>query len=313
MKILSKTGTDEIATVYVAELDSGKKIEFVESVQPPIPLEKKWVLLISTLDGCPIECRFCDAGGYYNGKLTKEEIFTQIEFLINKRFPDKKVPVEKFKIQFARMGEPSFNLHVIDVLKELPTIYHAPGLLPSLSTIAPTGCDRFFEELLHVKKDLYDKRFQLQFSIHSTNNEKRDWLIPVKKWDFQQISSYGKDFYSKDGRKITLNFALAEESEIDPDILLDYFDPSIFLIKITPVNPTFKAIENNISSHILPEKEEYEIINKLQDAGYEVLLSIGELMENHIGSNCGQYITNYLKKNENIDGSYTYPLSKINE
>ena len=68
------------------------------------------------------------------------------------------------------------------------------------------------------------------------------------------------------------------------------------------------AKENKIASHILPEKGKYEIIDALREAGYEVILSIGELEENDIGSNCGQYVTNYLKQKEGAVAGYTYPL-----
>jgi hypothetical protein len=41
-------------------------------------------------------------------------------------------------------------------------------------------------------------------------------------------------------------------------------------------------------------------------------LSIGEILENDIGSNCGQHVMNYLeekeKGNEVVTGGYTYPL-----
>ena len=292
MKILAKTGTEEIAMVYMAEMSNGKLIEFVESVQPPIPREKKWVLIVSILYGCPVGCRFCDAGEYYQGKLSKNEIISQIDYLIERRFKERKVPIEKFKIQFARMGDPAFNQNVLDVLEELPKRYDAPGLLPTISTIAPRGTDRFFERLLNIKKTLYKEMFQLQFSIHTTDIEMRNWLIPVGKWDFEKIAEYGTAFYRKGERKITLNFALADGMPVNPDVLLHHFSPDKFLIKITPVNPTCRAIKNEISSHIIPDKEKYEIIEKLKDVGYEVLLSIGELEENHIGSNCGQYITN---------------------
>ena len=311
MKIIAKTGKENIAMVYIAEMDNGKLIEFVESVQPPVPREKKWVLIVSTLYGCPVGCRFCDAGEYYKGKLSKNEMISQIDYMIERRFPDRKVQVEKFKIQFARMGDPAFNQSVLDVLEELPGLYDAPGLLPTLSTIAPKGTDKFFERLAAIKEKNYKKRFQLQFSIHTTDRELRDWLIPVKKWDFEKIAEYGMSFYREGERKITLNFALAEGMPINPDILLDYFDPHSFLIKITPVNPTYRASNNEIYSHILPNKEKYEIIESLRESGYEVILSIGELAENHIGSNCGQYISNYLKEKGNIEGGYIFPLQKV--
>ena len=308
MKILARTGTDEVAMVYMAEMDNGKLIEFVESVQPPIPREKKWVLIVSILYGCPVGCRFCDAGEYYQGKLSGNEIFSQIDYLIERRFPERIIPVEKFKIQFARMGDPAFNQNVLDVLEEMPERYDAPGLLPTISTIAPNGTDKFFERLSDIKNRLYKERFQLQFSIHTTDKELRNWLIPAPKWDFDKISEYGKAFYKKGERKITLNFALADGMPVNPDVLLHYFPPDTFLIKITPVNPTYRANENEISSHILPEKEKYEIIETLRESGYEVILSIGELEENYIGSNCGQHVTNYMREKKTIKNGYTYPI-----
>ncbi len=73
MKIVGSTGNPDIAMVYVVEFPSGL-IECVEAVQPPVPREDKWVLMISTLFGCPIACQMCDAGGHYRGKLTKNEM-----------------------------------------------------------------------------------------------------------------------------------------------------------------------------------------------------------------------------------------------
>ena len=209
MRVIAKTGRDDIAVVYLAETEEGKLVEFVESLQPPLPREEKWVLTISNLHGCPVGCRFCDAGNHYQGKLSKDEIISQIDHLVKKRFPDRKVLVKKFKIQFARMGEPAFNQSVLDVLNCLPELYDAPGLVPSLSTVAPIGTDSFFQKLLEIKKKKYSRRFQFQFSLHTTDEKLRDWLMPVKKWRFEKMTEYGDAFFEKGGRKITLNFALA--------------------------------------------------------------------------------------------------------
>jgi 23S rRNA (adenine2503-C2)-methyltransferase len=308
VKIISRTGREDIALVYVAEFNGGRMVELVESLQPPIPREKKWVLIVSTLFGCPIRCRFCDAGGFYQGKLSRDEIFEQIDYLIGRRYPDRKVPAEKFKIQFARMGEPSFNENVLAVLDEIPGRYDQPGLILSLSTIAPVGQESFFRELLRVKKRMPAGRFQFQVSLHTTDQGLRDWLVPTPKWDYQQIADYGKAFYQPGDRKIVLNFALVEGMPVDPGRLKEYFSPDIFFIKITPLNPTYAAQLNQISSHIVPEKQEYEIIGALQKAGYEVLLSIGEWEENKIGSNCGQYLLRHLSEKEKLEVGYNYPV-----
>jgi 23S rRNA (adenine2503-C2)-methyltransferase len=309
MKVHATAGNEDIAMVYIVETSSGHLVECVESVQPPLPREKKWVLLVSTMFGCPIGCLMCDAGGYYHGKPSKEEILSQIDFLVEKRFPDGKVPSEQFKIQFARMGEPSLNLQVLDVLQELPRRYQAPGLMPSISTIAPVGTEQFFNRLLEIKQENYTSgHFQFQVSLHTTDLKLRDYLIPVNKWSFAQLGKYGERFYAAGDRKITLNFALAREMPVDPAILLNFFDPYKFLIKITPLNPTYRARENNLVSYVDPlsAEQKYEIVESLQDSGYQVILSIGEMEENYIGSNCGQYLRRHLAAEHPIDDGYTY-------
>jgi 23S rRNA (adenine2503-C2)-methyltransferase len=309
MKIIASSGREDVAIVYIAEMEDGKLVECVEALQPPTPRSQKWVLLVSTMFGCPIGCQMCDAGGYYEGKPTAEQIFEQIDFLVRKRFPDGRVPVRQFKIQFARMGEPALNPAVLNVLREMPSRYDVPGFMPSISTVAPAGIERFMEQLLQIKQEQYSGgMFQFQFSIHTTDLSLRDKVIPIKKWSFEQMAEYGRRFYAPGDRKITLNFALAEGMPVDPEVLLNYFDPQIFLIKITPLNPTYRAVENNLTSYIDPLQRDaqYELVNNLQKNGYDVIVSIGEAEENYIGSNCGQYIRRHLSASNHINDGYTY-------
>ncbi|HDD60104.1 MAG: radical SAM protein [Thermoplasmata archaeon] len=313
MRVTGRIGRDDIAVVYTADMGEGRMVEFVESVQPPIPRDEKWVLIISTLCGCPVGCRFCDAGSLdYRGPLSRDDMLAQIDFLVKMRYPSGRVPVKKFKIQFARMGEPAFNREVLEVLEALPGMYTAPGLMPCISTIAPEGSERFFDGLMEIKKRLYRYRFQLQFSIHTTDERLRDWLMPVKKWSFEKISRYGEAFYDDGGRKITLNFALADGMPVEPKVLLRYFSPELFLIKITPVNPTYQAVKNKLSSDRV-SREWGRIIERLSSSGYEVILSIGELEENRIGSNCGQYITACQKERRSVRGAYSYRPQRVHE
>lgn len=315
MKVVYRTEHSEIATVFVGDFGGDRYAEFVESVQPPFKIEKKWVLIVSTLFGCPVGCKMCDAGKFYGGKLSEEEIFSQIDYPVLLRFPQRSIDVEKFKIQFARMGEPALNLSVLDVLKNFNNRYHAPGFVPSISTIAPAGSIRFFDELIKIKNDIYKNgKFQMQFSIHSTSVTERDYLIPVKKWDLDKISRFGDRFFCTGDKKITLNFIFSGEMEVSGKVLSDTFDPEKFIIKITPVNPTISAVNNGFNTDLLKVKRQMEVKSaELKRAGFDVIISIGELEENRIGSNCGQYIGSYLK-DENIvspGDSYSYGLEKI--
>lgn len=311
MKLIGHTGRDEVAMVYLAELGNGRLIEFVESVQPPLPREKKWVLMVSTLFGCPVQCLMCDAGSFYRGKLTAEEMLAQIDFLVDKRYPGRAIPADNFKIQFARMGEPALNPAVLDVLKALPGRYQAPGLMPSFSTVAPAGRDDFFAELIRIKNSLYGGgRFQFQFSVHTTDEALRERLIPVKKWNFPEMAAYGERFYKAGDLKITLNFSLAEEAPVEPSHLLKFFDPDRYLIKITPVNPTYQARKSGLTSYINPfaPHGDYGLVGELEKAGYQVIVSVGETEENRIGSNCGQYVLTHLREKEKIAEGYHFDV-----
>ncbi len=268
MEILAEIGDEEIAKVYIGKTSKGNIVEFVESTPTYNPYEK-WVLIVSTLNGCPVGCMMCDAGTFYHGRLSYEEIMGQINHAIHKKFPDGNVESKKFKIQFARMGEPTFNPAVLDVIVDLGKRYE--NFFPSLSTVAPIGVDSFFNKLIEIKKRMYPDRFQLQFSIHTTNETMRDKLIPIKKWSFKKIAEYGSKFYDDGGLKITLNFALAKENEVSAKVISRYFPEDRFLIKITPINPT----------------------------------GIGDTRENEIGSNCGMYVLRYVKEKEPLNNSYT--------
>jgi len=293
VKIIYSTPEHKIARVYVAETSDGSRIEFADSIQPPLCRDDKLVLIVSTLKGCPIDCLFCDAGGTYKGKLTKDEMFEQIEYMIRNIYSDNVPRTKKLKVQFARMGEPAFNPAVLDVLEELPSIYGHKILFPSVSTIAPLGCDHFFNRLIEIKDEYYSNgKFQLQFSIHTTDDKKRKELIPARTMDLDAINEYGNRFYRPGDRKITLNFATPKGYPVDPDILLDHFAQDRYLIKFTPVNPTRKVLGKGLKSMIDPHDADHNhaVVSKFKALGYETIVSIGELEENQIGSNCGMYI-----------------------
>ena len=299
MKIVYSTQENELARVYVAELDDGSKIEFVESTQPPHSIDEKWVLIVSTLKGCPVSCSLCDAGSYYSGVLTSEEILSQINYMVDQRYPNKNVKASKFKIQFSRIGEPAFNDNVLDVLKKLPTIYDPQKLLPSLSTIAPSGREAFFKKLIGIKDELYsDGKFQLQFSIHTSCEKMRKKLIPASTWSFKEMSEYISAFFRPGDRKITLNFATPVGYPLNVEEIKTFFDPKHCLIKLTPVNPTNKSLKNSFTGLIDPETPALneKILKEFRCSGYDAILSIGELEENIIGSNCGMYL-NYNEYN----------------
>ena len=306
MELLGKYGKEDLAILYIAK-QNDSIVEFVESLQPPIPRDKKWVLIVSTMYGCPVGCLMCDAGEYYHGKVSKEGMLEEIDYMVRARFPDGKVPIEKFKIQFARMGEPSLNKDVLEVMKDLPKIYDAPGLMPCISTIAPNGSEEFLDEMINVKNEFYpDGKFQLQFSIHSTSEDERRKWMTSNIWTLDEIAKFGERWYKGGDRKITLNFAVASDSIIDVDVIAKYFEPSKYWIKLTPINPTNKAKNNQLKSAITEENSEFfPLVQAFREKEFAAEISIGEWEENDIGTNCGQFATKYKNGEVSIKESYT--------
>ncbi len=292
MEIKLRTGDASIAEVFVIKFRDDERFlaECVRALNPDVPPEKKQVLILSTQFGCPVACSMCDAGGNYAGDLTADEIFSQIDLLVAENGFDSAKNCEKFKVQFARMGEPALNMAVLEVLRKLPERYPFKGLMPCLATTAPSSAEAFFEELLDIKRLSYsNKTFQLQLSVNSTSEEERDRLMPVKKWSLEELAGYGTKFYRDGDRKISLNFALMEGVTLDASRIKSIFDPRAFCIKATPLNPNYSVAASG-HKDAFGSFTGKNFVEELSDSGFEVILSVGDLRENKIGSNCGQAV-----------------------
>ena len=293
MRLVSSSGDPELAMVHVAEDDLGRRIEFVDSVQPPRPRSEKWVVIVSTLFGCPVGCRMCDAGGRPQGMLSAEEMLWQVRTAVARLSSAGRPPTSMLKVQFARMGEPSLNPAVIEALDMLPGEFPSTTVVASVSTIAPAGSGRFLSRLREVKERWYaGGRFQLQFSVHSTDPGRRAWLCPARTLSLDEMASAGTAFRVAGDKKVTLNFCLIEGMPLDPAVVRGAFDPEHFLVKLTPLNPTARAAAHGLRSVIGPgtEGRAAPVMDAFREQGFETILSIGEYEENRIGSNCGMYL-----------------------
>lgn len=300
LNIISELSIKGVATTYIANVRNNNKmlIEFVDSTPPPeSDREKKWVIIVSSQIGCALGCKFCDASNYFYGNLKKDEIIEQVNYIIQQSINLNPNKVKKFKIQFARMGEPSLNPDVVDAMLELLRLY--PSYIPCIATTAPIGSEKFFEKLLKIKDSFMD--FQLQFSINSTDIKYRDSIMPFLKLPFKWITDYSERFYSAGKRKIVLNFAVDMEQGLDYELIKNYFNPQKNIIKLTPINPTINSYRNGFRINL-----KYDEIGSLLkkhsekfcELGFETIISIGDMRENVVLSNCGQIASYYQKHTE---------------
>lgn len=258
-----------------------------------LPLTEKWVVTISTQYGCRMRCPYCDVPKVGDGKnATFNDLCGQV--LLGLQLHPEVTSTKRLNVHFARMGEPSWNPNVLDCAKWLKQhIDPEYKVHPVVSTMMPSKNEwlkTFVHTWMRIKNRLYQGNAGLQLSINSTNEKERRYLFSQNACDLWEIAQI-MDGIIPTGRKITLNFAVANY-EIDPEVLLRYFNPDFYLVKLTPMHKTATAEANHIATQgdytsIYPYRE-YEAA--LKSAGYDVLVFLASEYEDLGMITCGNAI-----------------------
>ena len=275
-----------------------REIEKVKHVDM-MSLEEKWVITISSQYGCSINCNFCDVpkvGMGLNASLS--DLIGQILGGISLN-PEVK-STNRLNIHFARMGEPTFNFDVINAAQDLRKIIEQETDLriktihPVVSTMMPRNnryLKKYLKDWMYLKNDVYNGEAGLQLSINSTCERERGIMFSNNSLALKEIGHIMRALPSPIGRKITLNFAIADY-EINPEKLLRYFSPENYIIKLTPMHKTQKALENNVITSgdyttFYPYKQSED---NLKSAGYDVIVFIASREEDEGRITCGNAI-----------------------
>lgn len=259
------------------------------------PLEEKWVITLSTQYGCNSKCKFCDVPKVGKGiNATYNDLKNQIEMALDLN-KDVKF-TKRLNIHFARMGEPTWNPNVIKVSKDIKQIikpYLKDSLFhPVYTTMMPRN-NKLLVKSLHEWCELKNNTFNgdagLQLSINSTSNKQREDMFGGSALTLEEISDIAKELPNPKGRKYSLNIALADEYEVDANRLKELFDPSNFMVKITPLHKTIACGENDIKTtggyyEYTPYKD---VENRLKKVGFDVLVFIPSLDEDSSRITCG--------------------------
>jgi len=266
-----------------------------------LPLEEKWVITISTQYGCSMGCKFCDVAKVGKGvNATYNDLVKQV--LTGIKLHPEVTFSKRLNVHFARMGEPTWNPNVLDTAKWLKThIDPEFKVHPVVSTMMPKNNEwlkTFIHTWMRIKNRLYNGEAGLQISINSTNEKEREIMFSNSASSLEDISRIMEGIIPV-GRKITLNFALADY-EIDSAILLKYFNPDDYVIKLTPMHKTSTAINNGIKTNgdytaYYPYKD---IEQKLKNKGYDVLVFIASAEEDMSRITCGNAILSGTKPEE---------------
>ena len=260
-----------------------------------VDLTEKWVATISTQKGCPMKCKFCDCPkfGFY-GNATEDEMRYEVETILNGE--DVK-HTDRFNVHFARMGEPTFNFAVLDFAKNslrnlVSKHIKAKTIHPVVSTMLPKNNKRLEEFLLEwcfIKNEIYNGEAGLQFSINTTDNEKRTEQFNGMSLTLEEISQIAKKLPMPKGRKYTLNFAVTSQTILNAKELSRLFDKEKFIVKITPIHETNSAIKNGFD--VTTSYSDYDVYRQFEkpliDEGWQVIVFVPSKEEDSDRITCG--------------------------
>lgn len=258
-----------------------------------MPLTEKWVITISTQYGCSMGCNFCDVPKVGPGKnATFYDLIRQV--LTGIKLHPEIQWTNRLNIHYARMGEPTWNPNILDATKWLKThIDNEYKIHPVVSTMMPKKNEwlkTFIHTWMRIKNRLLQGEAGLQLSINSTNEAQRSIMFNGNAHTIESIAKIMEGVIPN-GRKITLNFAIADY-EIDPSVLLKYFNPADYIIKLTPMHKTVEAVKNGIQTSgdyttFYPYQDDEE---RLKHVGYDVLVFIASEYEDLGLITCGNAI-----------------------
>ena len=254
--------------------------------------EKRTVICCSTMSGCPVGCTFCGTGKKFVRNLTADEIVQQIVDVIR----DKQIntdKVEKFQIMFMSMGEPMLNWNEVEkAIIQLNCIYPNAQLL--LSTIGVDN-DEVFGRMIKISKEI--NKVGLQFSIHKSNDNDRNLLIPYKnKMPLWKIRDAGITWWKETGRKPYLNYCIdgTNNSKADATALKTLFSPIIFNFTFSVVCSADETMKDaGYRNHEVID----EFMNRFIKCGYNVR-KFDPAGQDDIGGGCGMlwYVQRWMKE-----------------
>lgn len=243
---LSVDGTRKWLLRFASNEERIKDNIEVETVY--IPTEDRGTLCISSQVGCTLNCNFCYTGTQKLVRnLTAHEILTQL--LLARRllgdFPDQKVPLGAIIPQEGRrvsnivmmgMGEPLYNFD--NVKKALLIANDSDGL--SLSkrriTLSTSGI------VPMIERTGTEIGVMLAISLHATNDELRNKLVPInKKYPIEQLLEACRNYPgASNARRITFEYVMLKnvnDSIADAKKLVDLLRDIPAKINLIPFNP----------------------------------------------------------------------------
>ena len=232
--MLSKDGTRK----WLLKLPDGNHIEAVF-----IPEDERGTLCVSSQVGCALDCSFCSTGRQgFNRNLTTAEIISQVwlaaQLLDDERIDNEKPSGRKItNVVMMGMGEPLLNFDNVVRAVRIMMDDFSYGLSKRRVTVSTAGVIPAMDRL----GDTLDMR--LAVSLHATNDELRNELVPVnKKYPLKELIAACHRFIEKQNARsrITFEYVMLDGINDKPEHareLIKLLKDIPTLMNLIPFNP----------------------------------------------------------------------------
>lgn len=166
-----------------------------------MPHDYGYSLCVSSQVGCPMACSFCASGAFgFKRNLETYEMVKQV--LDVEKYSNKKIS----SVVIMGIGEPFLNYD--NVIKFIRIINNDFGIAIGARhiTLSTSG-------ILPKFKDFEKEKFQvnLAISLHASNNELRNKLMPVnKKYPLEDLIDAIKTYIDNTNRRVTIEYILLD-------------------------------------------------------------------------------------------------------
>ena len=276
IKIIRKE-EDNLTKKYLFELEDNNHVEAVL-------MEHDYGLSIcvSSQVGCNMGCTFCESGRLK--KVRNLETYEMVEQII---LIEKDIGKRISSVVVMGIGEPFDNYD--NLMEFIKIINDDKGLAIGARHITVSTCGLIpkIKEFMNVPLQV-----NLAISLHASNNELRDRLMPINKvYSLSQLLSTIDEYIAHTNRRVTIEYVMlnnVNDNENNAKELIDLFKGKNVYINLIPYNET---------SHIIYKKSPKDKIMKFYDILKKggINVTIRKEFGSKISAACGQLRSKEVK------------------
>jgi 23S rRNA (adenine2503-C2)-methyltransferase len=252
-----------------------------------IPTDSRMTACISSQVGCSLTCKFCATGKLARIRnLEAEEIYDQVVLIRDqaKQHYDQSLT----NIVYMGMGEPLLNYKNMMTSIDRITSPDGLGMSPQRITVSTAGIAKMIKKLGDD-----EVKFNLALSLHATNDEKRNKIMPINEQNsLDALAEALNYFYEKTGTRVTFEFIVFKDFNDgiqDAQELAAYCRRVKAKVNIIEYNP----IDDGEFQQTLPQRLD-RFKEVLEDKG--IIVNVRRSRGKDIDAACGQL----ANKNEAI-------------